>query len=54
MGYIDTEQVLALAKPQMSSGYGQYLLKIVSLSENCNEYRPHGLPKGLATGTEGL
>lgn len=51
MGYIDREQVLNLAKPLMSSGYGQYLIKIVSLSENCNEYRPHILSERIATGT---
>lgn len=51
MNYIDAEQVRTLAKPLMNSGYGEYLLKILSLSENCNEYRPHSVSPGLATGT---
>ncbi len=50
MGYINSEQLRALAKPLMNSGYGQYLLKIVSLNENYNEYRPHALSESLAAG----
>jgi glucose-1-phosphate thymidylyltransferase len=30
MGYIDTEQLRALAQPLMKSGYGEYLLRIIS------------------------
>jgi glucose-1-phosphate thymidylyltransferase len=50
MGYINTEQLLALAKPLMNSGYGHYLLKIASLSENLHEYRPHSLSDSVAVG----
>ena len=35
MGFIDREQLLALAKPLRKSGYGQYLERIA------NEVRPH-------------
>lgn len=54
MGYISTEQLRLLARPLMNSGYGQYLLKLISLNETFNEYRPHSISASLATGTEGL
>ncbi len=54
MGYISTEQLLALAQPLMNSGYGEYLLKLISRSETHNEYYPNAIPASLVTGTEGL
>ncbi len=38
MGYITTEQLRALAQPLLKSGYGGYLLKIISQREHFNEY----------------
>jgi glucose-1-phosphate thymidylyltransferase len=34
MGYIDAEQVLRLAQPLRSNGYGQYLIDMVAYEEN--------------------
>jgi len=30
MGFIDRDQLLALARPMMKTGYGQYLARLVS------------------------
>lgn len=37
MGYIDTEQLMCLAKPLLKSGYGQYLEKLVTEVHANNE-----------------
>jgi len=54
MGYISTEQLYTLAKPLMKSGYGEYLLKIISLGDTYNEYYQNQTPTRLATGTKDL
>jgi glucose-1-phosphate thymidylyltransferase len=54
MGYINTEQLRALAQPLMKSGYGQYLLKIISQSETFHEYRYDSYPTGRPVGAESI
>jgi len=51
MGYINTEQLQALAQPLMKSGYGQYLLKIITLRETFHEHRPYAFSPSVAVGT---
>ncbi len=54
MGYIDTEQLRALAQPLMKSGYGYYLTKIISQNEGFNENHSSKISPGSRIGTESI
>jgi len=54
MGYINTEQLRDLAPPLMKSGYGHYLLKVISQSESYNENHSSQISLRLSVGTESI
>lgn len=54
MGYITTEELRTLAQPLLKSGYGQYLLKIISQSESYHEHHASQIPSSLRVRAEGI